>query len=194
MRSLSRVFSLVLLSACAASGVGSEAQPGSGEAVREERRSPTGRASLVYLEGPEMDRVVLAAGGDSAEVFSWEIGTPLGLEWLSGDLGRVHVPVGGSYHSGAVYAQASSRRVSPLLEDAVAVDAAAGTVATYDIHAFTLRELWSGRELATWAPDDLDLIQLWQECEPKVTLAGRAGRIRYDCGSGAVEREMDWSR
>ena len=57
--------------------------------------------------------------------------------------------------------------------------------------AVTLRDRWPGRELASRSPPDLDRIELWQECEPSGTLAGRIATIRYDCGSGGQERRME---
>ena len=159
--------------------------------------SPDGRAALVTVDsvsdGPaRIDRVLLVAGGDTTEVFSWNLGKSLGTEWLTPDLGRVWIPIGGNYNHASVFVEPSSVRVSPSLDNDVAVDAEAEIMVTYDGGAFTLRGLWSGDSLASWTPPDLNLMEVWQECEPSVTLAGRSARLRYNCGEGERERPIAW--
>jgi hypothetical protein len=156
--------------------------------------SPNGRATLVLIDsaGPHLDVVLLIARGDTSEIFGCGFCRTLGLEWLTPDLGRVWIPIGGHYHHSAVFAQASTGRWSPPIEDDLAVDVEAGTLVTYDNRAFTLRDLWTGRALGSWSPPDLDLRNLWQECEPTGTLAGREAIIRYDCGDGVRERAIEW--
>lgn len=159
--------------------------------------SPDGHAAVLYVDSvatdtARLDRVLLAVEGDTTEVFSWDVGKPLGFDWFGEDLVRVWVPIGGNYMHAAVFAEPSSRRVSPLLDTDVAADGVAGTVVTFDGDAFTLRDLWSGEALATWAPPGLDLLELWKTCAPTVTLAGRAATLHTDCADGAQTRPMVW--
>lgn len=153
--------------------------------------SPNGSAVLVYTYAPRVNRVRMIAGTDTADVFDSNMSRSVGIEWLAPDLGRVWVPFG-NYTYDAVYAEPSSMRVSLPFTFAVAVDAGAETVMTFDPDAVTLRALWSGEPLATWAPSDVDLYDLRHECDPSFTLSNRAAAVRYDCGEGAREREIFW--
>ena len=110
--------------------------------------------------------------------------------WTS-DLGQVWVPFG-NYTYAAVYAEPSSGRVSPWLEFAVAIDARAETVLTFDPDAVTLRSLWSGDPQATWIPKGPVIYELRHKCEPSFTLSGRSATMSYDCGSGAEEQTAAW--
>lgn len=156
--------------------------------------SPNGLATLILVDSaePGLDVVSLVARGDTTWVTDCNACKHLGLHWLTPDLGRVWIPIGGNYHHSAVFAEASTGRASPLYEDDVAVDAKAGTLITWDFRTLTLRDLWSGRALASWAPPDVNVADLWQGCEPVGTLSGRAATIRYDCGDGVRERVVDW--
>lgn len=168
--------------------------PASDTAAVEVHPAPNGLATLVYVDraSPHLDVVSLVARGDTTRVFECDVCRSLGVEWLTPDLGRVWIPAGGNHHHSAVFVQASTGRSSPPIEDDVAVDAEAGTLLTYDVNAFTLRDLWSGRALASWSPRDVELKELWERCAPAGTLSGREASIRYDCGDGVRERVVEW--
>ena len=113
------------------------------------------------------------------------------MAWLTDSFMRVWLPISNYYYT-VVYAEAGTGRISPFIENAVAVDPDAATVATFAPSAVTLRALWSGRELARWQPLDLDLSEVWEGCAPTFTLTGQALRMHYDCGEGGREQEVDW--
>ena len=153
--------------------------------------SPDGSASLVYTDSGPQAHVHLAVGADTTDVLDADVSRSLGVEWLAPDLGRVWVPFG-NYTYAAVYTEPSSRRVSPWLEFAVAVDSEAETVVTFDPEAVTLRSLWSGKPLAAWVPEGPSIYDLRHECEPSFTLSGRSATMRYDCGEGEREQDAVW--
>jgi hypothetical protein len=139
------------------------------------------------------ERVSLVVGAGTREVFSWAGHVALHLDWASNTVAAITLPRSDTtFRFTTVYVDAASGRVSARIEAPVVTDLAAGTVVTYDVDAYSLRDLWSGRKLGSWVPAGIAARELRARCNPTFTLSGRSGHVRYDCGNGVAEVDLSW--